>query len=234
MPADQQEYVRHWHEVMPDFEIKIWHEEDFRPYLDNSIFVRDTIANGKYGFFSDYFRLVVLYNFGGIYMDTDIEIHKPLNEFLNHKMFMGFIFDSSIGTATIGTEAHNPIMKEWLQQLEENYERTRKLTISNDWATKYFIDNFPTFRLNGKRQSLPDGLELYPKDYFERYHYETNSDGGYAEHHCAGSWDDVRRSSSFKNLIKRLLGRKWTSILGHWAFLPHTPYYHVYKQHRMQ
>lgn len=231
MPQDQKEYVEGWKKLHPDYEIKVWKDEDFNEYLDDSLFVQDALKKKKYGFLSDYFRFTVLYKFGGIYIDTDIEIFKNLDEFLNCKMFMGFIFDSSIGTALFGTEKDNPLMLEWLEILKSDYERKKAFTVSNDWITKYFLEHFDDFRLTGKRQSLECGIEIYPKDYFERYQVDKKSGGGYAEHHCASSWSDNKGTPLYKRILKKLLPRKIVSKLGHKQKLKETPFYDVYLKH---
>lgn len=227
MPEEQKVYIEGWTKLHPDYEIKIWTDETFQKYYDDSKFVKDSIAKKKYGFLSDYFRFVVLYEFGGIYIDTDVELLKNLDCFLNCKMFMGFIFDSSIGTALIGCEKNNPLMLEWLKILESDYEKNNNFTVSNDWITKYFIDNYHDFLLNGKRQSLQCGIELYPKDYFERLKINKKSLGGYAEHHCYGSWND-KKTPFVKRLLKLILPRRLVSYLGHKKFLKKTPYYNKY------
>ena len=232
MPADQKEYIEGWKKLHPDYEIIIWTDETFNGYLDDSLFVKEALARKKYGFLSDYFRFTVLYKFGGIYVDTDVEMLKNLDEFLNCKMFMGFIFDSSIGTALFGTEKGNPLMLEWLKILEEDFENKKDFTVSNDWITKYFLEHFPDFRLNGKRQSLECGIEIYPKDWFERFQTNKKSGGGYAEHHCYGSWSDDKHVPFYKRFLKKILPRKWISILGHKQVLKKTPYYDVYLKHK--
>ena len=142
---------------------------------------------------------------------------------------MGFIFDSSIGTALFGSEKENPLMLEWLHILESDFEKKGNFTVSNDWITKYFIEHFSDFLLNGKRQSLDCGIEIYPKDYFERYKINKKSPGGYAEHHCYGSWNDDKISLSTK-IVKKILPRKLISYLGHKRILKKTPFYSVYKR----
>ena len=112
MPQDQKEYVEEWKKLHPDYEIKIWTDETFNEYLNDSLFVKDCIKTKKYGFLSDYFRFVVLYKFGGIYIDTDVELFKKLDDFLDCKMFMGYLVDSSIGTALIGSEQGNLCLRE--------------------------------------------------------------------------------------------------------------------------
>lgn len=230
MPDEQKEFMNGWKKLHPDYEIILWTEKGFDKYLDDSLFVKESIQRKKYGFFSDYFRFTVLYEFGGIYIDTDMELLKNLDCFLEHKMFMGFIFDSSIGTALIGAEAKNPLMLEWREILERDYEKIKDFTVSNDWMTKYFLDNFSDFKLNGKRQSLKCGIELYPKDYFERYQINKKSGGGYAEHHCVGSWND-HKESSVKRFAKKILPRFLISYFGHKKFIKTTPYYKVYLEH---
>ena len=104
MPQDQKQYVEGWKRLHPDWQIIVWTDEAFAEYLDDSEFVKACLARRKYGFLSDFFRFTVLYEYGGVYIDTDVELFKPLDAFLDCKMFMGFIFDSSIGTALIGSE----------------------------------------------------------------------------------------------------------------------------------
>lgn len=231
MPEDQKKYIENWRTLHPDYEINLWDDVGFSEFLDDSAFVKEAVARKKYGFLSDYFRFTVLYKYGGIYIDTDVELFKNLDGFLNCKMFMGFIFDSSIGTALFGTEAGNPLMKEWLEILEKDFEEKQDFTVSNDWVTKYFLEHFRDFRLTGKRQSLQCGIELYPKDYFERYQVDKKSGGGYAEHHCYGSWSDDKHVPLYKRILKKLLPRKLISQLGHKQVLKKTPYYKVYMKH---
>lgn len=234
MPQVYKNYIEGWKKLNPDFEVKVWTDNDFEEYYDDSLFVRDCLEKKKYGFLADYFRFTVLYKFGGIYIDTDVEMLKPISEFLNCKMFMGYIFDTSIGTAMIGTEPNNPIIKDWLEILLSDYDKLHTFTVSNDWITKYFIDNFKDFRLSGKRQSLECGIELYPKDYFERYKITSNrKPGGYAEHHCAGSWSDEKASLP-KLILKKVLPRKIISYFGHKKCIKKTPYYKVYLKQRKE
>ena len=231
MPADQREYVEGWKRLHPDWEIRIWTDETFSEYYDGSAFVKEALARKKYGFLSDFFRFTVLYRFGGVYIDTDVELFKPLDEFLGYRMFLGFIFDDSIGTALIGTEPGNPLMLEWLHRLEEDFEKKGTFTISNDWITGYFLEHFPDFRLNGRRQSLQCGIEVFPKDWFERFQTNRRSGGGYAEHHCAGSWKDTH-APAYKKLIRKVLPRRLVSAIGQRIAGKNAHYYGVYLEHK--
>lgn len=209
--------------------IKEWNESNCN--LDENEYVRKMYDNKRYAFVSDYFRLKALYDEGGIYFDTDVEVFKPFDKLLNCKLFMGFIFDSSIGTAVIGAEKGNPLMLEWMEILKNDFCLNGDVTINNDWITKYFLENFDDFLLNGRRQSLSCGIELYPKDWFERYHINKKNGGGFSEHHCAGSWSDSS-VPVYKKILKAILPRALISYMGHKAAVKNSTYAEVYYSHK--
>ena len=65
-----------------------WDETNFD--INSNIYVKEAYENKKYAFVTDYVRLYALYNEGGIYMDTDVQVIKKLDEFLENKSFSGF------------------------------------------------------------------------------------------------------------------------------------------------
>lgn len=232
MPADQEAYVNNYKKLMPDFEVKLWLDKDFAPYLGDSSFVKACIERNKPGFLSDYFRLTVLYEYGGIYMDTDVEMIKPLYPFLEHHMFIGYIFDSLLGTAVIGVEPHSPIIKKMLDVLLTDFENKKDFTVSNNWVTAFFLNNFEDFKLNGRYQLVKSkDILVLPKDYLERYCFDKNGNGGYCEHHCAGSWYD-RKDDPFKAFLIKIFGRKTISKIGHFRAVRKSPFYKIYKREK--
>lgn len=77
-----------WREVMPDWTIKVWNEDNFD--INYNKFTRQSYDAKKYAFTSDVIRLYALYTEGGIYLDTDVMMYKPLDEFTKEKAFTGF------------------------------------------------------------------------------------------------------------------------------------------------
>ena len=112
MPAQLKKYIKSWKKYCSDYEIKLWNEENFD--INSNQYVKEAYENKKYAFVTDYVRLFALYNYGGIYMDTDVEILKPLDGFVQNKAFFGFESKDYIQTALIGSEPSHPIIKEFL------------------------------------------------------------------------------------------------------------------------
>lgn len=80
---ETKKYINTWKKYCPDFEIIEWNEENFN--INSNKFVLDAYNAGKYAFVSDYVRLYVVHKYGGIYLDTDVELFKTLdNQLLNH------------------------------------------------------------------------------------------------------------------------------------------------------
>ena len=72
--------IESWKKYCPDYEIKEWNEDNFD--LNYNAYVKEAYENKKWAFVTDVVRLYALVNYGGIYMDTDVEVIKPLDEFL--------------------------------------------------------------------------------------------------------------------------------------------------------
>lgn len=91
--------IESWKKYLPDYEIKEWNESNFD--LNLCDFTRQSYDKKMYAFTSDVIRLYALYTEGGIYMDTDVEVYKPLDEFLNDEAFTGFEDTDYPATATM-------------------------------------------------------------------------------------------------------------------------------------
>ena len=87
MPQLAQKCIASWKKYLPDYEIKRWDESNFD--VNQLPYTRDAYANGKYAFVSDYARFKILYEEGGIYLDTDVELVKPLGAIVEDGPFMG-------------------------------------------------------------------------------------------------------------------------------------------------
>ena len=96
-----------WKKYCPDYEIKEWNEKNFN--LDACPYVREAYEAKKWAFVSDYARLYAMVTEGGIYMDTDVEVLKPLDEYLDNLAFSGFQTEKEIPTGIMACEKGFPL-----------------------------------------------------------------------------------------------------------------------------
>lgn len=236
-------YIDTW-KNMEGYKVIEWNEENFD--INSCEFISKAYKLRKWAFVSDYVRLKVLYEYGGIYLDTDVEIVKSFDPLLNNELFLGFIFDCSIGTAVIGSVKNNKTVKELLDlyesadivvnnnkvRLDFKIEKSICICNNNDLFTTYFVNKFDKFKLNNKLQRVNE-ITIYPKEYFERRTY--NRKINYSIHHCSGSWwkeDSVE--SKIKVRIKNLI--KNTIIYDKYICkrkLKKLPYYNLYLKNKL-
>ena len=121
-------YIETWRKYLSDYEIKEWNDENIKeiksPYLEVAV------KNKMWAFVADYVRFWALYNYGGIYFDTDVEVFKSFNNLLDvNDFFIGLesskVGTLSIGTATIGAIKNLPMLEDVLKMYDE-HEPIRK------------------------------------------------------------------------------------------------------------
>jgi len=110
--------IESWKKFLPDYEIIEWNEDNFN--LDIYQYTREAYELKKYAFVSDVCRLYAIKEMGGIYLDTDVEILKPLDKFLHHNAFSGFETNYTIPTGLMASEKNG----KWAtEMLDYYYER---------------------------------------------------------------------------------------------------------------
>ncbi|MBQ3195696.1 MAG: glycosyl transferase [Clostridia bacterium] len=178
--------IKSWKKTMPDYEIKEWNEDNFD--LDCNLYCRQAYDKKKYAFAADYARLWILYNCGGIYVETDCELFKPLDSFLNHEAFTCFESDTAIALCTVGAEKGNPIIKHMLDYYEDREFLDPKQPSGIDWTpntvamTKLLVKK--GLVANNLYQKIED-LAVYPSIYFCS---EGNGDNKYGTHYFTSTW----------------------------------------------
>lgn len=181
-----------WKKHLPDYEIIEWNEDNFD--LNCNKYLKQAYENKKYAFASDYIRLYVLYEYGGIYMDTDVEVIRNLDCFLDNKAFSGFENNNYIPTGIIACERKN----RWIKYLLDDYNNisfikengTFDLTTNTVRITNTTKANY-NLKLESSYQNLGD-VVFYPYDYFCPKDWETGiiniTENTYTIHHFNGSW----------------------------------------------
>lgn len=112
LPKLAEKCIQSWKKYCPDYEIIRWDESNF-DISASPLYVRQAYETKKWAFVTDYVRLKVVYDHGGIYLDTDVELIKSLDHLLHHKAFFGFENNKNIATGLgFGAAKHTPILNE--------------------------------------------------------------------------------------------------------------------------
>lgn len=212
MPQLARDCIASWHKYMPDWEYKLWNEDNFN--VKDVPYVREAYEAKKYAFVSDYVRLYALMTQGGLYLDVDFEVFKPFDNLRNFPAFAGYE-GSKRSPVMMGVIASEPD-GEWVKDMIGHYENrhfaladgTFDLTPNVTFLTQKMIAD--GLVCNNKEQDFK-GLHIFPVDYFcpklttGEYIRTTNT---YCDHKGLDSW-----SARKKPLLLRLAGPKLGVIL---------------------
>ncbi|UAL50265.1 glycosyltransferase family 32 protein [Metabacillus dongyingensis] len=204
--------LKSWHERLPGYEIKEWNEQNFD--MQSNTYLREAYESKKFAFVSDYVRVHVLYHFGGIYLDTDVEVFKSFDDLLHHESFWGFEQENYIATSTIGTAKNNQLIKVFLDSYSGKKFKNEDGTfdqLTNVAIVSKLLKN-KGLMLNGHYQELEDLGVFYPQTYFSPFDYinyrKIITENTYAMHHFYKSWLPlrVRLKSNIKKLVANIIG----------------------------
>ena len=218
LPELAQRCIASWKKYLPDYEIKEWNEDNF----DVNIipYTAEAYQAKKYAFVSDYARFWILYQYGGIYFDTDVEVIRPINDIVERGNFMGFETDPKPQLKEDASKASvapghglgvNPGLGLGKKMLDfyEGKHFVHEAVMRNQITVVHIATQ--VLRENGLKnvagiQEVADCF-IYPSEYFcpinvttGRIHVEKNTR---TIHHYAGTWVD--KKVSFKEILKRFL-----------------------------
>lgn len=206
-------YIKTWKKFFPDYEIIEWNEKNFDININN--YVKEAYECKKYAFVSDYARLYALYNYGGIYFDTDVEVLRNFQELLKKdKDIFGFEVENHLMTAVMVSRKESPIIKEFLEWYEnKKFIDNGKTNLEPNTTILSNILSKKGIQLNNTVQELEDVI-VYPLDYFSGYdiiNLSLNiSSNTYTIHHYAYSWGPIQRRVAYnlKKITSKILGVK--------------------------
>ena len=225
--------INSWKKFFPDYEIKEWNEGNFD--LTSCDYCKEAYAEKKWAFVSDYARFKILYEYGGIYFDTDVEVIKDMEDIIKKGAFIGreriadiFPVNAGLGLAS---EARMPIIKEILEHYENShFKQGEKIETVVERVTKIL----KTHGLSDEENyEVLEGMQIYPSDYFCPYDYNVGelniTENTRSIHWYDASWLDnrmQRRRSVCVKIQKTWRGRKgerlakiYTSLSYYWEWI---------------
>ena len=206
IPEKHLKYMESWKKYCPDYEI-IRHDET-NLNIDINMYCRQAYDSQKWAFASDVLRYLVLFEEGGIYLDTDVELIKPLDDFLQEKLFFGFETKECVAPGLIlGAEKGNKyigdLLKEYSNRNFINQDNSYNLKTICDYCSEYLYAKglIP----NGQTQHYAEfsayAIEVFnPANYSGRIVRKTKKT--YSIHHYASSWKP--KKTFFQKVINKI------------------------------
>ena len=214
LPVLAKKCIKSWKKYFPDYEIKEWNEDNF----DVNIipYTIEAYKAKRYAFVSDYARVWMLYNYGGLYFDTDVEIIKPMDDILKKGAFMGcetevkddipLYVNPGLG---LGCEKGHPVYLDLLQLysglnfIGKNGKPYLKTIVQ---YTSEYLFQLGLSKI-GDIQCV-NGIYIYPKEYFNPYNVELDkmeiTDNTRSIHHFAASWKT--KKERFMEFVEKQFG----------------------------
>ena len=203
--------IESWKKYCPGFEIKEWNENNYDvrkiPYVSEAYDAR------KYAFVSDFARFDILYEYGGVYFDTDVEVIKDLSPIIEKGAFAGM---EDAGRLNAGLGIASPASMEIFKEVLDSYEEDHFINPDGSMNYKTIVDRVSGIFYNHglvKEDHVQEvkGVMVYPKEYFCPKDYLTGkmkiTDNTYSIHHYDGSWRSTK--SKIKHRIFMVLGPKF-------------------------
>ena len=206
-----------WKEKLPDYEFILWDTNKFK--LDDNIWVKQAFETKKYAFAADYIRLFAVYNYGGIYLDTDIEVIKSFNDLLERPYFTGAEGLGIIEAGVFGSEKNSA----WVKQCLDYYDG-KSFINEDDTFNTLTLPRIMMAQISKVRtieEIFPDNLDpdvqanddctlyMFPKDFFCAKNHGTGviekTENTYSIHHFAMSWISNKRTF-LPNAKRKLMG----------------------------
>lgn len=216
-PPLVQHCMQSWKKYCPDFEIREWNETNFD--FAACAFAAEAHEAKKWAFVSDFVRVAVLAQYGGIYLDTDVELFAPLDPYLAADGLLGFESRDYIGTAIMGCAPQNAL----IAQMEQLYLHSHFRLPDGSFDTVTNVRKLTQLlsdgglRKNGKRQSCC-GFEVYPQTIFFPNTlpmlFGKVSPKTVTIHHAAASWIDGKVQTGTLQSVRRFLVGQARNALG--------------------
>ena len=207
LPSDTRRFIETWKKFCPDYEIKEWNESNFN--IDCCKFVRQAYDNKAWAFVSDYARLKIVYDNGGIYLDTDVELLKNLDFLLDNSFFacvsqIENLCNSGLG---YGAEQGNPVVRKMMEVYESmEFDPARKNEIACPNINDAIIKSLG-YKLSDDVVDV-NGMTILPPRYMDPLATGDSKtllcDDTISIHHYSASW--TSRGNRLKRKLFNMVG----------------------------
>ena len=219
LPKEALKCINSWRKYCPGYEIKEWNESNFD--ISSCDYVKEAYNAKKWAFVSDYARFWILYNYGGLYFDTDVELIKGIDDIVAKGSFMGMEpYGNSNRVAAglgLGAKKNNPLYAEIINYYKGLTFVQKDGTYNDETIVTYLTRIMKSHGFKGLNGTeFVDGIYIYPPEYF----CPMNMDNGKIKispntrsiHWYSASWKDEREKEIHKNAVE--LNKKLPKVVG--------------------
>ena len=211
-PKLAEKCIKSWKKYCPDYEIVEWNEDNFDLSATPN-YVWQAMAAGRWAFVTDYVRLRALTEQGGVYMDADVELVRPLDPYLKHQAFAGFEHPERVQTGLLACEKGFPLFQEFLAYYDHASfllpDGTPDTTTNVQVLTDLCLSK--GLVLNDRLQTVA-GLTIYPKEIFCPVDFDTKvlkkTRKTVAIHWFSGSWQTEEERQYLEAEARRLAAER--------------------------
>lgn len=207
LPSQFQKNIETWKKYCPDYEIICWNEDNYD--IKKCSYMHEAYQAKKWGFVPDYARLDIIYQYGGIYLDTDVEMLRPWDELLSYEFFCGFESREYVALGLgFGGCAGNHIIKEMMQQYEQmhfiNSDGTLNQVASPVYQTEILLNH--GLKCNNKFQII-ENCAVFPTEFFapiDGYGLGTPTVHSFSIHQYAATWFDETMKKNKERIMSSI------------------------------
>ncbi|WNS42737.1 glycosyltransferase [Paenibacillus sp. MMS20-IR301] len=195
-----QKCIQSWGKYAGDYELIEWNESNCN--MEENVYVKEAYEAKKWAFVADYFRIKVLFEQGGFYLDTDMELTGRIDALRLHSAFFAFELKAIVQAGIFGAVQGNSLMGKWLHTYDNehflNPDGTRNISLTVVKRLTTLMEKDYKIKLNGETQLLKDNIKVYSANILTIDIYDGHN---IAIHHYDASWWDVKDGVSYKNQI---------------------------------
>ncbi len=231
-PRKIKKCIASWKRHLPDYKFRLWTAKDLES-IDLPAYAKEALAHKKWAFVADYVRMYALLTEGGVYLDSDVLVLKPLDSFLNHNFFSaiefhqiqadrdgawdmidadgrrikpGFVSGIMIQAAVMGAERGCPFAREVLDwYTDQSFVGPDGNLNMNVVSPEIYayVAEKRGFLYKDEDQELDGGVHIYPSSHIAGNRHEVTP-MTHAIHYCAHSWH-MSPSEKIKNFFKKIV-----------------------------